>query len=135
MKRLVIGLIAALVLFGGIRFLSTDEAEKSGEALAQVNVPNLSVEDRVGESAFNTGCASCHGANAAGKNGVGPPLIHKIYEPSHHSDMSFVLAVKQGVRQHHWNFGNMQAVDGVSDQDIQSIISYVRAVQRENGID
>ena len=46
-------------------------------------------------------------ANAAGQNGVAPPLVHKLYEPGHHSDMAFIMAAKNGVRSHHWRFGNM----------------------------
>ncbi|MFD0917568.1 c-type cytochrome [Pseudahrensia aquimaris] len=87
-----------------------------------------------GEKAFNANCSSCHGTNASGKDGFAPPLVHKIYEPSHHSDMSFVLAVKQGVRQHHWPYGNMPPIAGVSDQEIADIIIYVRTLQRANGI-
>ena len=99
-----------------------------------MTVPQLTDIQMQGEAVFKTNCASCHGVNAAGKDGFGPPLVHKIYEPSHHGDMAFVLAVKQGVRAHHWKFGNMPPVAGVSDQEVQAIIAYVRALQRANGI-
>jgi hypothetical protein len=49
--------------------------------------------------------------------------------------MAFVLAAKQGVRAHHWRFGNMPAVEGVSDEDVLQITDYVRALQRANGIE
>ena len=65
---------------------------------------------------------------------MGPPLVHVIYEPSHHGDAAFVLAVRPGVRAHHWPFGNMLPVEGVSDRAVADIIAYVRALQRANGI-
>lgn len=90
--------------------------------------------EQTGAEAFTANCADCHGTNGAGRDGIAPPLIHKIYEPSHHGDMSFQLAMTQGVRAHHWSFGNMPAVEGLAPNDVEPIIAYVRAVQRANGI-
>lgn len=84
--------------------------------------------------AYDAVCAACHGLNGQGQAGVAPPLVHKIYEPSHHGDMAFVLAAQNGVRAHHWKFGNMPAVEGVTRSDILDIVSYIRALQRANGI-
>ena len=70
---------------------------------------------------------------AAGSD-KGPPLVHKIYEPSHHGEESFYLAVRQGVRSHHWPFGDMPPVDGLSDDEVGRIIAYVRELQRAAGI-
>ena len=66
--------------------------------------------------------------------GVAPPLIHKIYEPSHHGDESFQRAVAVGVRAHHWKFGNMPAIEGLTRGDVKAIIAYVRELQEANGI-
>jgi mono/diheme cytochrome c family protein len=107
----------------------------NGAALAQVSLPaELSADAQIGKRAFVVKCATCHGANAAGQNGIAPPLVHKIYEPNHHSDMAFVLAAKNGVRSHHWNFGNMPPVEGLTDADVKMIARYVRELQKENGI-
>lgn len=86
-----------------------------------------------GEALFNQKCAVCHGPRAAGSP-QGPPLVHKYYEPGHHSDMAFLLAVRRGVRAHHWRFGNMPPVPGLSDADVRAVIDYLRALQRANGI-
>ena len=84
--------------------------------MVQVVVPEtFSDNARIGQVAFEAKCAVCHGANAAGQDGVAPPLVHKIYEPSHHGDAAFLLAAKNGVRAHHWRFGNMPPVEGVTD--------------------
>ena len=103
--------------------------------LARVSVPDqLSDFALIGKKGFDTNCASCHGQNAAGQNGIAPPLIHKIYEPSHHGDESFQRAVAMGVRAHHWKFGNMPAIEGLTRADIKAITAYVRELQRHNGI-
>ena len=106
-----------------------------GAPIVELRIPaNLSAEPEIGKRAFEAKCADCHGENAAGQNGVAPPLVHKIYEPSHHSDMAFVLAAKNGVRAHHWKFGNMPPVKGLTQADVKYIARYVRELQRENGI-
>jgi mono/diheme cytochrome c family protein len=104
-------------------------------AIVAVEVPaSFSDQEQVGQRAYDAVCATCHGVNAQGREGMAPPLVHKIYEPSHHGDMAFVLAAQNGVRAHHWKFGNMPPVEGVSKADVLNIVTYVRALQRENGI-
>ncbi len=96
-------------------------------------VPLSSTAGMPGEAIFNQKCAVCHGVQAAGSP-QGPPLVHRYYEPGHHSDMAFLLAVRRGVRAHHWRFGNMPPVPGLSDADVRAVIDYIRALQRANGI-
>lgn len=106
-----------------------------GEPIVEVALPDeFSDNAKIGQRAFEAKCASCHGTNAAGQNGVAPPLVHKIYEPSHHGDMAFVLAAKNGVRAHHWKFGNMPPVEGLTQGDVMMIVAYVRELQQANGI-
>jgi mono/diheme cytochrome c family protein len=106
----------------------------SGPAMVNVTVPELTETAKQGQQLFNANCAQCHGRNAAGQNGVAPPLVHKFYEPSHHGDISFHRAAKFGVRAHHWRFGNMPPVEGIKDDDVSKIVAYVRELQRANGI-
>ncbi|UWQ57785.1 cytochrome c [Leisingera caerulea] len=106
-----------------------------GAPLAAVQLPpDLSEAATIGKRAFDAACAECHGDNAAGRNSMGPPLVHKIYEPSHHGDAAFLLAVRNGVRAHHWDFGSMPAQQGPTDGDVKGITQYVRELQRANGI-
>ncbi len=108
----------------------------SSEALAQVIVPvTLSEQSQRGEIAFNQYCANCHGANAVGQDGIAPPLIHIYYEPNHHGDAAFLVAIARGVQAHHWPFGNMPPVEGISQDQAIDIIAYVREIQRANGIE
>lgn len=93
----------------------------------------LSATALAGEEIFNANCSICHGLHAAGTS-RGPTLIDRIYHPGHHSDASFRNAVANGVRQHHWVFGDMQPVAGVSAAEVEKIICYIREVQRADGI-
>lgn len=115
---------------------SNRASQEVGERLVQVAVPTtFSEAAQIGKRAYDAVCAECHGDNAAGRNGMGPPLVHKIYEPSHHADAAFLLAVRNGVRAHHWNFGNMPPQQGLTDADVKGITRYVRELQRANGIE
>lgn len=134
--------VLALVALGLVAFyyFSTQRqapqvaGEGAGGPLAQVTMPVLEGNAKIGERVFAAKCVDCHGENAAGVDSAGPPLIHKIYEPSHHGDAAILLAAKNGVRAHHWSFGNMPPVEGITDGEVEMVIDYIRTVQRENGI-
>lgn len=123
----------AVAATAGWMIVSSQRDDASEPGLASLTLPALTPEQEDGRALFEANCAACHGVNAAGSD-QGPPLVHRIYEPSHHGDMAFVLAAKQGVRAHHWRFGNMPAVAGVNDEEVLLILAYVRALQRANGI-
>ncbi|WP_420407527.1 c-type cytochrome [Hoeflea sp.] len=128
----VVLLLGAAVFF--FRGIFTPDQPATGAAMVSVTVPELSGPAQDGEALFNRSCATCHGKNAAGQDGVAPPLIHKIYEPNHHGDASFRLAAANGVRAHHWPFGNMPPVEGITETEIRKITLYVRELQRANGV-
>ena len=120
----------------GVATQSGATAPAAGAPMVQVVVPaELSAQAQQGEVFYTAACASCHGTNAAGQEGIAPPLVHRIYEPSHHGDMAFVLAARNGVRAHHWPFGDMPPVgQPLTDGELAAIIAYVRELQRANGI-
>ena len=121
---LAIALVMALSAAG----CASGDGANGGEsvAVAEPDADN-------GAALFAASCALCHGESGVGTQ-TGPPLVHRIYEPGHHSDDSFRNAMKNGVASHHWNFGNMPARPELSDGDIEDIIAYVRSIQREAGI-
>ncbi len=86
-----------------------------------------------GKRLFEKNCAVCHGQDLRGSD-KGPPLLHPVYEPSHHGDAAFQMAVRYGVRAHHWKFGDMPPVSGVSADEVAHITAYVRQQQRLVGI-
>jgi mono/diheme cytochrome c family protein len=99
-----------------------------------VAVPaNLSQAATQGKEIFAANCQKCHGPNAAGSE-KGPPLVHHYYEPNHHADISFQRAAEFGVKAHHWQFGDMPPVPGVSKDQVALVVEYVRELQRANGI-
>ena len=118
--------------------MKTSEPTPTGQGapLAEVMIPEqLSAKAEAGKTYYAAVCATCHGVNAAGQDGVAPPLVHRVYEPSHHGDMAFVLAARNGVRSHHWRFGNMPPVEQrLTDAELGAIVAYVRELQRANGI-
>ena len=105
----------------------------SSEPKPAVGGGPVPAEFQVGETTFNSTCAACHGKQGAGTD-HGPPLVHKVYEPNHHGDPAFQRAAANGVKAHHWEFGDMPKVDGVTPQDVDQIVKYVRWLQRQAGI-
>jgi mono/diheme cytochrome c family protein len=119
---------AALVLVAAACAQDDDEVTQRLASL-----PPTPAVHRTGEQLYDRHCASCHGLSTRGTD-KGPPLAHRVYEPSHHSDQAFFLAVRNGVAAHHWRFGNMPAQPQVSEEDLAAIVAYVRWVQREAGV-
>ena len=99
---------------------------QAGAPLVDVVVRSSRLLRELGKNVRGRSCVACHGANAAGQDGVAPPLVHIIYEPNHHGDQSFYQAVRYGVSAHHWRFGDMPAIEGVSPSQVADIIIYVR---------
>jgi mono/diheme cytochrome c family protein len=121
-------LMLALVLV-----LTAACGKKSGEDFNFESLPPTPAAHAEGERLYNANCASCHGPKGSG-SAQGPALVHIVYEPSHHSDAAFQLAVQRGVVAHHWRFGNMAPVPGVTPEQTTMITSYVRWIQRQAGI-
>ncbi|HSE94312.1 MAG TPA: cytochrome c [Methylomirabilota bacterium] len=120
----VVGLLAGLGFWAAYR----------EEPAPTVRVPELSLAGQAGRAAFQRSCASCHGDVGQGTM-TGPPLVHAIYRPGHHADVAFELAVRRGVRAHHWRFGDMPPQPTVTPGAIPMITRYVRELQQANGID
>ncbi len=145
MNRKPVFLLCAAVAVGIAAFYASNsagvkqdidsQASPQGGAIVVVNVPDeTSATAKMGKKAFGAKCASCHANNAEVQDGIAPPLIHKIYEPSHHGDEAFHRAAKLGVRSHHWPFGDMPSVQGLTRADVSAVVAYIREVQQENGI-
>ena len=139
-KYIVIGAcaVAAIAAYIFLRPGPAEEAAQAapveGNAIVAIQMPPINGNAAIGQRIFENACASCHGTNAVGNEGSGPPLIHVIYEPSHHADESFQRAVATGVRSHHWRFGDMPPVEGLTRGDVSMVIAYIREIQRANGI-
>lgn len=86
-----------------------------------------------GQMLYETSCATCHGNDVRGTD-QGPPLLDATYAPNHHPDEAFFAAVANGVQPHHWNFGPMPPLEGLTGDEVGAIIAYVRAAQEQDGI-
>lgn len=87
-----------------------------------------------GEPLYQANCASCHGSDLRGTD-MGPSHLSIVYEPNHHGDAAFLLAVRNGSPQHHWGFGDMEPIEGLTDDEILAITAYVREQQRLEGFE
>jgi mono/diheme cytochrome c family protein len=121
-------LLACLALF-----MLWPDTRSQAAVEAEVRIPALEGPALAGATLFSRFCAECHGLKADGTD-QGPPLIHKIYMPNHHGDAAFYNAALNGVRGHHWPFGNMPPVEGITRDQVTKIIAFIRTVQKENGI-
>lgn len=109
-------------------------APKGARERLHLPEPAFVADPARGKSLFEADCAQCHGKDLRGAD-KGPPLVHAVYRPAQHADLSFHLAVKNGVRAHHWSFGDMAPVEGVTPEDVGHIVAYVRRQQRAGGIE
>ena len=133
-SKATIAAIAGALAIGAFLVWRTLSGGPASDAhIVAVTVPQLSLRAERGQRLFAANCAACHGDDAGGTE-QGPPLIHRIYEPNHHGDQAFLIAAAQGVRAHHWGFGNMPPLKGVSERQVADIVAYVREVQKANGI-
>lgn len=87
-----------------------------------------------GAEVYAQSCASCHGADLRGTD-KGPSHLSIVYEPNHHTDDSFRSAIVNGAPQHHWNFGDMEPVDGLTGDEVEAVIAFVRAEQERQGFE
>ena len=128
-KRIATMAVTFLIAAGAVYFFSQRDQANGVE----VTLPALSDAGQRGQAAYATFCAECHGAKGGGTE-KGPPLIHEIYHPGHHGDASIATSVLQGARAHHWPYGDMKPVEGITEAQILDIIAFIREVQRANGI-
>ncbi len=87
-----------------------------------------------GEALYQDDCASCHGSDLRGTD-EGPSHLSSVYEPNHHGDEAFRSAVANGSPQHHWQFGDMDPVPSLSEEDVDAIIAFVRDTQQREGFE
>ena len=108
-------------------FLFTPLVGTQVRAAEQIEIPfNLGK----GQLLYEKYCSSCHGMDLNGSD-EGPPLLHPFYKPSHHGDKAFYRAALQGTRQHHWEFGDMSPVEGMTQKKMDSLVPYVRYYQQQ----
>lgn len=89
---------------------------------------------RTGAEVYAASCASCHGEDLRGTD-EGPSQLSIVYEPDHHPDMAYRSAIVNGAAQHHWGFGPMPPIEGLSDTEIDAVIAFIRSEQERLGFE
>jgi len=130
-RSLLTSVVGVVFLALAVVWMLGDSEPK--DVRVRVIVPELSETALQGQRAFNAICAACHGENASGSD-KGPPLVHTIYRFLHHADGAFNIAIASGVRQHHWKFGSMPPQPAFDAADLPAVISFIRELQKANGI-
>ena len=87
-----------------------------------------------GAAVYQQFCAECHGVDLRGTD-KGPSQLSIVYEPNHHGDYAYRVAIREGTREHHWWFGDMPPVEGITDLEIEQVIGFIRAEQQRLGFE
>lgn len=124
------GWLAALAVVG-VLAIGAMVAREPASTQPQPDFDETAVAE--GEQLFVASCSVCHGADLQGTP-VGPPFLNTIYAPNHHGDEAFQRAAAEGVAPHHWDFGPMPPVPGLTRDDVEKIVAYVRVEQQTAGI-
>lgn len=120
----------AAVAVAGIVAIALTAAGEGGDASATTVDP---AEIALGADLYAANCAECHGADLDGTES-GPPFLDLIYAPNHHADEAFQRAAAFGVAPHHWGFGAMPPVEGLTRDQVALIVAFVRQAQADAGI-
>ncbi len=138
MKKPIVWVVTAGIVIAVVAVVTMGEDASPRDPMTGENEFNIAVQDPVlvseGSDLFRASCGLCHGLDLRG-TGVGPSLLSVVYQPGHHADTSFVLAALNGVSAHHWKFGDMAPVPGLSQEDLTRIIAFVRETQRIEGFE
>lgn len=87
-----------------------------------------------GATVYSARCASCHGVDLRGTD-KGPSQLSIVYEPGHHGDDAYRSAIRNGAPQHHWDFGDMSAVESITDEQVERVIAFIRSEQQQLGFE
>lgn len=121
--RFATPIVAALLVVVAVAGCSDSDPPTAAEPTAS---------DDLGAIVYANNCASCHGADLRGTD-EGPSQLSIVYEPNHHPDAAYRTAIANGTPQHHWNFGDMPPVEGLSDSEVEAVIGWVRSEQQRQG--
>ena len=141
MKKLllVLSLALALVLFAAAcggdddDESSTDTTEAPDEGAAEDGAEDIEGDVDAGEEIYAATCASCHGADAEGVEGVGKPLAGSAYVAEISSGDLVILVTDGRPADHPDNTtGILMPPKGgnpaLTDEDIVNVVAYIKSL-------
>ncbi len=127
-------ILSALIIVAiALAWIQSDSQASATVDPTAVKLPKMTPALNMGKTTYDAFCAVCHGKNTAGTD-KGPTFLDRVYHPGHHGDVAFYVAPIKGAKAHHWKFGDMLPVEGVTDAHLKKIVPYIRAVQKANGL-
>jgi mono/diheme cytochrome c family protein len=129
-SRQSVALVVVIAVVSALGACSADETASTTSSTTLVD-PDTPPD---GASLYVASCGECHGDDLRGTV-KGPSHLSIVYEPNHHSDDSFRSAIANGVPAHHWDFGDMPPVPGLTTAEVDAIIAYVREQQELHGFE
>ncbi len=123
--RIALGAVAAVII------AACGDNATNGDTGISPQDPELAAQ---GAGLYQASCAECHGRDLRGTE-RGPSFLSNVYEPNHHSDVAFLFAVQRGTSAHHWRFGDMPPIEGLTGDEVGAIVAFVRETQRIEGFE
>ena len=127
-----------ILMFGIVIYLPKDRVAKAAVTLN----PDDKVTILLGKSVYVQNCASCHGTKLEGQknwvlrlpDGLMPAPPHdETGHTWHHSEEQLYNIIRYGLKFYNENYeGKMQGNDKLSDEDVWSILAYIKSVWPES---
>ena len=145
LKRILIFVIGfAVIIISLLYFLNPNKKENDN-----IEITNIVIDEKLisqinlGKSLYVTHCASCHGDNLQGQpnwntkkdkdgHNLSPPL-NGTGHTWHHSQEQLFNIIRYGFKIYNENYdGKMQGNEKLNDDDIWSILAYMKSVWPES---
>ena len=140
-KILLIFVVVLLLALGGFFYLMT-KSQPVAE-IKQIDDEVLYAQIQLGSQLYATNCASCHGEQLQGnpkwnittdEDGDNlPPPLNGTGHTWHHSPEQLFNIIKYGLKIYNEGYkGKMQGNPDLSDEDVWSILAYIKYVWPES---
>ena len=145
LKRILIFVIGfAVIIISLLYFLNPNKKENDNIEITNIEIDEKLISQiNLGKSLYVTHCASCHGDNLQGRpnwstkkdkdgHNLSPPLNGTGHTWHHSQDQLFNI-IRYGFKIYNENYdGKMQGNDKLNDDDIWSILAYMKSVWPES---
>ena len=143
MKKILIFIAIILLLIGGYFILFQSKHSEVEVSSSNTSLEEVSAQLELGKALYYTHCASCHGDNLQGQpkwktsldedgHNYAPPL-NGTGHTWHHSEEQLYNIIRYGLKFYNENYkGKMQGNDKLSDEDVWSILEYIKSVWPES---